>query len=287
MATQLLAGTEISRGPRELASSGLVMAEDVFRLLFVGDVVGRPGRRALAALLPGLRDELQPHLVIVNGENSAGGYGITAGTAREMLKAGADLITTGNHVWDQRQFVEEIGGLDRVLRPYNFPPGAPGVGALQLDVDGLRVLVLNLQGRIFLPDLDDPFRAADHILASYPDAHIVVCDMHAEATSEKVAMGWYLDGRVSVVIGTHTHVPTADARVLPQGTAYVTDVGMVGPRDGVIGVDREAVLQRFLSGMPRRLETAEGTVTFNSVLVTISRPYGRAITIQRIDREHD
>ena len=261
--------------------------EDVFRLLFVGDVVGRPGRRALTALLPGLRDELQPHLVIVNGENSAGGYGITAATAREMLNAGADLITTGNHVWDQRQFVEEISGLDQVLRPYNFPPGAPGVGALEVEADGLRVLVMNLQGRIFLPDLDDPFRAADHILASYPDAHIIVCDMHAEATSEKVAMGWYLDGRASVVIGTHTHVPTADARVLAHGTAYVTDVGMVGPRDGVIGVDREAVLQRFLSGMPRRLETAEGTVTFNSVLVTISRPYGQAIQIQRIDREHD
>jgi metallophosphoesterase (TIGR00282 family) len=263
------------------------LAGGVFKLLFVGDVVGRPGRRALRALLPALRDELQPDLVVVNGENSAGGYGITAATAREILEAGADLITTGNHVWDQRQFVEEIAGLDRVLRPYNFPPGAPGVGALQLEVDGLQVLVLNLQGRIFLPDLDDPFRAADHILAAHPDAHIVICDMHAEATSEKVAMGWYLDGRASVVIGTHTHVPTADTRVLPQGTAYVTDVGMVGPRDGVIGVDREAVLQRFLSGMPRRLETAEGIVTFNSVLVTISRPYGRAITIQRIDREHD
>jgi 2',3'-cyclic-nucleotide 2'-phosphodiesterase len=262
-------------------------AADEFRLLFVGDVVGRPGRRALAALLPGLRDEVEPHLVVVNGENSAGGYGITAGTAREMFRAGADLITTGNHVWDQRQFVEEIGDLDRVLRPYNFPPGAPGVGALELEVDGLTVLVCNLQGRIFLPDLDDPFRAVDEILADHPTASIVVCDMHAEATSEKVAMGWYLDGRVSVVIGTHTHVPTADTRVLPQGTAYVTDVGMVGPRDGVIGVDRDAVLQRFLSGMPRRLETAEGTVTFNSVLVTISRPYGRAMTIQRIDREHD
>ena len=143
---------------------------DDFRLLFVGDVVGRPGRRALAAVLPELRDELKPDLVVVNGENSAGGYGITAATAQEILRAGADLITTGNHVWDQRQFVEEIAGLDRVLRPYNFPPGAPGVGALELEVDGLSVLVLNLQGRIFLPDLDDPFRAADHILATHPNA---------------------------------------------------------------------------------------------------------------------
>jgi metallophosphoesterase (TIGR00282 family) len=238
------------------------------------------------SLLPPLQAEFQPHLTIVNGENSAGGFGITAKTAAELRSAGADVITTGNHVWDRSQFVEEIAGLDYVLRPYNFPPGAPGRGALEVEVDGVRVLVLNLQGRIFLPDLDDPFRAANEILAAHSGARVVFCDMHAEATSEKIAMGWHLDGRASAVVGTHTHVPTADLRVLPGGTAYVTDVGMVGPRDGVIGVDKGAALDRFLTGMPHKFETATGVVTFNSVLVTISRPTGRAKSIQRVDREH-
>jgi metallophosphoesterase (TIGR00282 family) len=260
---------------------------DDFRILFVADVVGRPGRAAVAALLPHLRDELRPHLTIVNGENSAGGFGITASTAREIVAAGADVITTGNHVWDQKQFVDEIVELDRVLRPLNYPPGAPGTGALVLEADGERVLVVNLQGRIFLPDLDDPFRAVDAVIADHPDIRIVFCDMHAEATSEKSAMGWHLDGRASAVVGTHTHVPTADARVLPGGTAYVTDVGMVGPRDSVIGVQKESALRRFLTGMPHRFETASGVVTFNSVLVTINRRSGRAISIQRIDREHN
>jgi 2',3'-cyclic-nucleotide 2'-phosphodiesterase len=259
---------------------------DDFRILFVADVVGHPGREGLKALLPQIKDEFQPHLTIVNGENSAGGFGITAKTAEEIRAAGADLITTGNHVWDRTQFVEEIEHLDYVLRPYNFPPGAPGKGAVEVAVDGERVLVMNLQGRIFLPDLDDPFRAADAILAAHPDATVTFCDMHAEATSEKVAMGWHLDGRATAVVGTHTHVPTADQRVLPGGTAYVTDVGMVGPRDGVIGVAKEAALGRFLTGMPHRFQTAGGVVTFNSVLVTISRPTGRATSIQRIDREH-
>jgi metallophosphoesterase (TIGR00282 family) len=259
---------------------------DDFRILFVADVVGQPGRQGLKSLLPPLRAEFEPDLTIVNGENSAGGFGITAKTAAELRSAGADVITTGNHVWDRSQFVEEIAGLDYVLRPYNFPPGAPGRGALEVEVDGVRVLVLNLQGRIFLPDLDDPFRAANEILAAHSGARIVFCDMHAEATSEKVAMGWHLDGRASAVVGTHTHVPTADQRVLPGGTAYVTDVGMVGPRDGVIGVDKGAALDRFLTGMPHKFETATGVVTFNSVLVTISRPTGRAKSIQRVDREH-
>lgn len=260
--------------------------DDNFRVLFVADVVGRPGRDAVAALLPSLRTELEPHLTIINGENSAGGFGITAATASELLAAGADLITTGNHVWDQKQFVDEIAQLDTVLRPSNFPPGAPGVGAAVLEVDGEAVLVINLQGRVHLADIDDPFREADAILNAHPGPKIIFVDMHAEATSEKTAMGWHLDGRVSAVVGTHTHIPTADARVLPGGTAYITDVGMVGPRDGVIGVRKEAALRRFLTGMPHRFETATGIVTFNSVLVTINRRTGRATSIQRIDREH-
>jgi metallophosphoesterase (TIGR00282 family) len=255
-------------------------------VLFVGDVVGRPGRVALEAILPRLKTELQPDLTIVNGENSAGGFGITARLVHEIRAAGADVITTGNHVWDQKEFPGELPGLERVLRPHNYPPGAPGTGSCLITAAGVQVVVMNLMGRLFLLDIDDPFRAADAVLAAHPDVRVVICDMHGEATSEKLAMGWYLDGRVSAVLGTHTHVATADQRVLPQGTAYISDVGMVGPRDSVIGMDPKAVLQRFLTGVPHRFEVAAGPVTFNSVLITISGLTGRATSIQRIDREH-
>ena len=258
-----------------------------FRILFVADGVGRPGREAVVALLPGLREELQPDLVIVNGENSAGGFGLTGKISKELQKAGADVITTGNHVFDQREFAAELPGLTNVLRPHNYPPGAPGTGFCVVEAAGQQVLVMNLMGRLFLNDIDDPFRSADAILAANSEPKIAFCDFHGEATSEKCAMGWYLDGRVSAVVGTHTHIPTADHRVLPGGTAYCTDVGMVGPRDGVIGVDKEAVLKRFLTGVPHRFEVAAGTVTFNSVLVTIDSRTGRATSIQRIDRDHN
>ena len=257
------------------------------RVLFVADVVGHPGRDAVKALLPGLRKELEADLVIVNGENAAGGFGLTAKIAAELKGAGADVITTGNHVFAQKDFVGEIAGLDRVLRPANYPPGAPGRGSCVVDSAGTKVLVMNLMGRIYTAEgLDDPFRAADAILTANPDVKVVFCDMHGETTSEKTAMGWHLDGRASAVVGTHTHIPTADARVLPGGTAYVTDVGMVGPRDGCIGMDKDVVLQRFLTGMPNRFQVASGPVTFNSVLVTISTSTGRAASIQRVDREH-
>lgn len=262
------------------------MAEDDFRILFVADVVGAPGREAVKAILPALKAELQPHLTILNGENAAGGFGLTAKLVAELRSAGAEVITTGNHVFAQKEFLPELPGLERVLRPANYPSGAPGTGSCLVEADGHPVLVMNLIGRIFLDPLDDPFRAADAILASHPDTRIVFCDMHGEATSEKTAMGWYLNGRVSAVVGTHTHIPTADARVLPGGTAYVTDVGMVGPRDGCIGMDKDVVLQRFLTGVPNRFVVASGPVTFNSVLVTISGSTGRATAIQRIDREH-
>jgi metallophosphoesterase (TIGR00282 family) len=261
-------------------------APDELRVLFVGDIVGRPGRDALAHILPDLKAELRPDLTIVNGENSAGGFGITARLADEISRAGADVITTGNHVWDQKEFPDELPRLERVLRPHNYPPGAPGTGYCNVEAAGTTVGVMNLMGRLFLIDIDDPFRAADALLAAHPEVRVVICDMHGEATSEKIAMGWYLDGRVSAVVGTHTHVATADHRLLPQGTAYVSDVGMVGPRDGVIGMDRKAVLQRFLTGVPHRFEVASGPVTFNSVLITISTLTGRATSIQRIDREH-
>ena len=260
---------------------------DDFRILFVADVVGHPGRDAVKAILPGLKKELEPDLTVVNGENAAGGFGLTAKIAGELKVHGADVITSGNHVFAQKDFVSELPGLERVLRPANYPPPAPGQGSCVVEVAGQRVLVMNLIGRIFLLDsLDDPFRAADAILAANPDVRIVFCDMHAEATSEKTAMGWYLDGRASAVVGTHTHIPTADARILPKGTAYLTDVGMVGPRDGCIGMDKDIVLQRFLTGVPNRLAVASGPVTFNSVLVNIDASTGRATSIQRIDREH-
>ena len=259
---------------------------DDMRILFVADVVGSPGRAAVKALLPELKNELQPDLVILNGENAAGGFGLTAKIAAELKSAGAEVITSGNHVFAQKEFVSELPELSNVLRPANYPPPAPGKGSCVVEAAGVRVLVMNLIGRIFLDPLDDPFRAADDILGEHPDVKVVFCDMHAEATSEKTAMGWYLDGRASAVVGTHTHIPTADARVLPGGTAYVTDVGMVGPRDGCIGMDKDVVIQRFLSGVPNRFVVASGPVTFNSVLVTISASSGRATSIQRIDREH-
>ena len=262
------------------------MAGADLKILFVADVVGQPGRDAVKALLPRLKKELEPDLVILNGENSAGGFGITAKLVNELRGYGADVITTGNHVFAQKEFVGELPNLDLVLRPANYPPTAPGKGSCVAEAAGHKVLVMNLIGRIFLDSLDDPFRAADAILEANRDVKVVFCDMHAEATSEKTAMGWYLDGRASAVVGTHTHIPTADARVLPGGTAYVTDVGMVGPRDGCIGMSKDVVIQRFLTGVPNRFVVASGPVTFNSVLVTINASTGLATSIQRVDREH-
>ena len=262
------------------------MPDDELKILFVADVVGHPGRDAVKAILPGLKKEIRPDLTVLNGENAAGGFGLTAKIAAELKGSGADVITSGNHVFAQKEFVGELPGLENVLRPANYPPPAPGQGWCVVEAGGHQVLVMNLIGRIFLESLDDPFRAADTILAAHPDVKVVFCDMHAEATSEKTAMGWYLDGRASAVVGTHTHIPTADARVLPGGTAYVTDVGMVGPRDSCIGMDKDVVIQRFLSGVPNRFVVASGPVTFNSVLVNIDGSTGRATSIQRIDREH-
>ena len=259
---------------------------DEIRILFVADVVGQPGREAVKSILPGLKKELGADLTILNGENAAGGFGLTGKLVAELRASGADVITTGNHVYAQKDFVNELPTLDHVIRPANYPPKAPGKGWTTISAAGQEVLVMNLIGRIFLDPLDDPFRTAEAILAGHPETRIVFCDMHAEATSEKTAMGWYLDGRASAVVGTHTHIPTADARVLPGGTAYVTDVGMVGPRDGCIGMDKDVVLQRFLTGVPNRFVVASGVVTFNSVLVTISASTGRATSIQRVDREH-
>src|SRR5882762_4255714 len=245
------------------------MADD-FRILFVADVVGSPGRDAVKAILPWLKKEARPHLTVLNGENSAGGFGITGKLVAELKSYGADVITTGNHVFAQKDFLPELPKLERVLRPANYPPRAPGQGWCVLEAGGHEVLVMNLMGRIFVEALDDPFRAADDILAAHPDIKIVFFVLHAAATSEKTAMGWHLDGRVSAVVGTHTHIPTADARVLSQGTAYITDVGMTGPRGGVIGVKREQALEGLLTQMPVRFETSEVDPWLMGVLIRCS-----------------
>jgi metallophosphoesterase (TIGR00282 family) len=252
------------------------------RILFVGDVVGRPGRNAVAALLPKLREELSADLAVVNGENAAGGAGLTAEIARELRDAGADAITNGNHVWDQRQFMKDIEVLDYCIRPINLAPGNPGRGWLVVK----DVLVVNAIGRTFMTPVDDPFRAVDALLEELGDRapRVKLVDWHAEATSEKIAIGWHLDGRVSAVVGSHTHVPTADARVLPKGTAHVTDTGMVGPRDSVLGMDPAIIVARFRDGMPRRFEVAGGPVQFNSVLIEVDETTGLARSIERVDR---
>ena len=256
----------------------------VVKLLMVGDVMGKPGRRAVAALLPPLRSELGLDLVIANGENAAAGRGLTEATAEELFDAGVDVITSGNHIWDQKEILPVLDQERAIVRPLNYPPPAPGRGVLT----HRGVTVINLQGRTFMPAIDCPFRAADAALAELPEDAIVFVDMHCEATSEKQAMGRYLDGRVAAVVGTHTHVPTADAQVFPGGTAYVTDVGMVGPAESIIGNEIEPVLRRFLSGRPTRLPVAEksATVQFNAVLVEIDEAAQRALDIRRIDREY-
>ncbi|MEA2661090.1 MAG: 2,3-cyclic-nucleotide 2-phosphodiesterase [Chloroflexota bacterium] len=251
------------------------------RILFVGDVVGRPGRDAVAALLPGLRDELRVDLAIVNGENAAGGAGLTAAIARELQVSGADVITTGNHVWDQRQFMSEIESLDFVLRPINLPANNPGRGWLVAK----GVLVVNAIGRTFMAPADDPFRAMDELLTA-DQPRLRVLDWHAEASSEKLAMGWHLDGRATAVVGSHTHVPTADARVLPNGTALVCDTGMVGPRDSILGMRADVIVDRFRTGLPKRFEVADGQVAFGSVLIDADDETGKAHSIERVDRLH-
>ncbi len=249
----------------------------------IGDIVGKPGRRAVTALVPGLKRELRLDIVVANGENMAAGRGITVKTAHEILAAGVDVITSGNHIWAQSEVVPYLDSDARVLRPANYPDGVPGRGMLTF----AGLTVINLMGRVFMYEIDDPFRIADQLLESVEPGTPVLVDMHAEASSEKAAMGWYLDGRVSAVIGTHTHVPTADARILPRGTAFAGDAGMCGPLDSIIGVEVEPVIRKFLTGMPVRFNVAEGSrmTTFNSVLVEIDEATGRARSIERVDRE--
>ena len=255
------------------------------KILMVGDVVGKPGRAILRRLLPELRRELSVDFVTVNGENAAAGFGLTEKIAEEIFDAGANVITGGNHTFDQRDFIPALDGEWPVLRPANYPDGTPGRGVARVG----NIAVLNLQGRVFMPEgLDSPFKVADRLLAELEadPPLITIVDFHTEATSEQAALGWYLDGRVSAVVGTHTHVPTADTKLLPRGTAFVTDLGMTGPVNSVIGSKVEDVLGRFLTAMPRRLNVADepGPAQFNSVLIDIDERSGLANSIERVDR---
>jgi metallophosphoesterase (TIGR00282 family) len=253
-------------------------------VLAVGDVIGKPGRRALARVLPELRAAHKPDLVIANAENAAGGIGVTPSTAEELYEAGADVLTSGNHVWAHREIVPYLDGEMPILRPLNYPPGVPGRGYLI----ARGALVVNLIGRTFMADYDSPFQSIDGLLDSLEQKPpVVIVDFHAEATSEKMAMGRYLDGRVSAILGTHTHVGTIDAQVLPGGTAYVTDIGMVGPIDSIIGDDTDSVLRRFLTSIPYRLSVGKGRTMVNAILVTVDDATGRATGIERISREVD
>lgn len=260
------------------------------RILFVGDIFGRPGRNIVHERIPELVRENQVDLLIANGENAAAGFGITPQLSEELLDLGVAVVTTGNHVWDRREIMEYFNLADgnpysparRLLRPANYPAGVPGWGLYEGTTGGgIPFAVLNLQGRVFMTSIDDPFRVADQILEKV-QARVVLVDFHAEATSEKIALGWYLDGRVTAVLGTHTHVPTADERVLPNGTAYQTDVGMTGPFDSVIGVTKETILQRFLTNLPTRFEPAHGDVRLCAALIDCDPKTGRAHSIERL-----
>jgi metallophosphoesterase (TIGR00282 family) len=259
------------------------------RVLFVADVFGRPGRRALERGIESREGRPSPDLLVVNGENAAGGFGITPDIVREFLAFGVDVITTGNHVWDKRDVYELLDSEPRLLRPDNYPAGNPGRGTWTGEAAGVRCAVLNLQGRVFMREIDCPFRRLDSLLADpvVSAAKVVIVDFHAEATAEKIALGRYADGRVTAVIGTHTHVPSADSRILPGGTAYVTDAGMTGPHGGVIGVEAEAAIERFLRLTPNRFTVAGSDIRFQAVAIEIDESTGRARSIERIDEPLD
>jgi metallophosphoesterase (TIGR00282 family) len=254
------------------------------RVLFIADVIGSPGRKAASGLVRLVRNQLKADAVVLNGENSAGGFGITPETLREFLALGVDVVTTGNHVWDKKEILPLLESEPRLLRPANYPPGNPGRGATVVEVAGARLAVMNLQGRVFMPPIDDPFRAADLLLESLAGkADAVVVDFHAEATSEKQAFARYLDGRVAAVVGTHTHVQTADERILPRGTAAITDLGMTGGLDGVIGMKYEISLQRqLLQTRGERMQPADGDLHLQGALVEIDTATGLARSIERV-----
>jgi hypothetical protein len=259
----------------------------MIRILMTGDTVARSGRRALEERLHDLRSQREIDFVVSNVENAAGGFSITSRIAEDLLAAGVDVMTSGNHIFDKKEVLDYIDKQPRLLRPANYAPGVPGKGRWVGKVRGVPVAVINLQGRVFMSQCDDPFRCADAQLAALePSVKIILVDMHAEATSEKIAMGRYLDGRASVVAGTHTHVQTADEQILPEGTAYITDLGMVGPHDGVIGMQTEIVLERFLRGLSMKFEPCDGGIKLNGLIVDVDEETGRATRVERLSLQH-
>jgi hypothetical protein len=258
-------------------------------ILFVGDVVGAPGRRALADALTGLIDRRRIDFTIVNVENAAGGFGLTLELFDELSRMPIDVFSSGNHIWDKKEISEALNASDRLLRPANYPPGNPGRGwTVQRTAAGTPVGVLNLQGQVFMPaNADSPFRVADEELSRAAGVRVIVVDMHAEATSEKAAIGWYLDGRVSAVLGTHTHVPTADETIHPGGTAYVTDVGMTGAYEGIIGFSKDRIIEKFLSQTPRSFETAKRDIRLSGAVVDVDETTGKARKIERVQVKVD
>jgi 2',3'-cyclic-nucleotide 2'-phosphodiesterase len=259
----------------------------MIRILMTGDTVARSGRRALEERLHDLRSQREIDFVVANVENAAGGFSITSRIAEDLLAAGVDVMTSGNHIFDKKEVLDYIDKQPRLLRPANYAPGVPGKGRWVGKVRGVPVAVINLQGRVFMSQCDDPFRCADAQLAALePSVKIILVDMHAEATSEKIAMGRYLDGRASVVAGTHTHVQTADEQILPEGTAYITDLGMVGPHDGVIGMQTEIVLERFLRGLSMKFEPCDGGIKLNGLIVDVDEETGRATRVERLSLPH-
>ncbi|NIA10880.1 MAG: TIGR00282 family metallophosphoesterase [Nitrospiraceae bacterium] len=253
----------------------------VIRILFIGDIIGRPGRNALKTWLQPWVEAHAIDLVVGNGENAAGGMGLTTRVFDELLAMGIDVITSGNHIWSKKEIYPTLNRSDQVLRPANYPDSVPGKGYAIHTVKGHKILILNLEGRVFMKSLECPFRTADKILDNF-HGKIILVDFHAEATSEKIALGWHLDGRVSAVMGTHTHVQTADERILPQGTAYITDAGMTGPIDSVIGMKKDIALSRFLTQLPAKFDVARGKCVISGAAMTIRCDTGRATAVERI-----
>ncbi len=260
-----------------------------FRVLMFGDIIGKTGRQAVKEFLPEIKEEKKPDLIGANCENLAGGFGISEKTVKEMFSAGIDFFTSGNHIWDKREGYELIKRDPRILRPANYPKGVPGRGYTILTRGDVKIGIVNLQGRKFLSEVDSPFYIGDDVLKELEkeDVTIRIIDFHAETTSEKVALGWYFDGRVSLIVGTHTHVQTADSRILPGGTGYITDLGMCGARDSVIGMKKEIALERFLKLMPKRFEVAKGALMVNGILADIDINTGKTVKIERIWKERE
>lgn len=254
------------------------------KILFIGDIVGSPGREMLATYLPKLKEKYHPQVTIVNGENAASGKGITEKIYKQFLQLGVQVVTMGNHTWNKKEIIDFIDDAEYLIRPANFPENNPGKGIVYLNVNHITVAVINLQGRTFLDSHDDPFQIAEQLIQKAKrKTNIIFIDFHAEATSEKQAFGWYVDGKVSAVVGTHTHTQTADERILPGGTAYITDAGMTGPYDGILGVEKESVINRFLTNMPVRFEVdTKGRNQLNGCIITIDSTSGKATEIKRI-----